>query len=332
MKHLAARGSLAILGLIGLHAAVLVAGFLAPYDPSQQNRASALQAPMGLHFFDQRGVFHARPFVAGDQRLYPLRFLVAGSPYRLLGLGRLRTHLFGVDEPGRVFLMGSDEFGRDQFSRMLWGGQISLATGWLAAFLALALGLGLGLLAGFFGGWTDAVVMRAAELFLALPWLYLLLVVRAFLPLSLSPWTTALAIALVIGAIGWTRPARLIRGVVLSAKEREFVYASRGFGASAWHLIRKHCLPETYGVVATQAALLVPQFILAEVTLSFVGLGIGDPAVSLGSLLAPLRQIAVIGSAWWMALPTLLVVWIAWCFSRLEDTFVNSSRASQESE
>ena len=330
MKHLPARGSLATLGLIVLHAAVLVAGFLAPYDPSQQNRALALQPPMGIHFFDQRGLFHVRPFLTagGDQNVYPLRFFVAGSPYRLVGLVPLRIHWFGVDEPARVFLMGSDEFGRDEFSRMLWGSQISLATGWLAALFALGLGWGLGLLAGFFGGWTDALVMRAADLFLSLPWLYLLLAVRAFLPLSLGPWTAALAIAVVIGAIGWARPARLVRGVVLSAKEREFVYASRGFGASAWHLMRKHCLPETYGLVATQAALLVPQFILAEVTLSFVGLGVGDPAVSLGSLLSPLRQIAVIGSAWWMALPALLVIWIAWCFSMLEDTLAHRNEAS----
>jgi peptide/nickel transport system permease protein len=321
MKQLLLRWRLGISSLICLHVAVLAAGFLGPYDPTDQNRASALQPPTRIRFIDDQRKFHARPFVTspGDARRYPLRFIVAGSKYRWLGGPSSRIHLFGVDEPGRIFLLGTDEFGRDQLSRMLWGGQVSLATGWLAALLALSLGLSLGLVAGFFGGWREALVMRGAELFLALPWLYLLLAVRAFLPLSLSPWTTALAIALVIGFIGWARPARLVRGVVLSAKERDYVYASRGFGASSWHLIAKHCLPETYGVVATQAALLVPQFILAEVTLSFVGLGVGDPAVSWGSLLAPIRQIAIIGSSWWMILPALLVIWTAWCFSLLGD-------------
>jgi peptide/nickel transport system permease protein len=299
----------AIFSLIVLHIAVLAAGFLAPYDPTEQNRTSVLQAPTSVHFVDDLGKLHARPFLTTpDGRIYPIRFFVSGSSH---------THLFGVDEPGRIFLAGTDEFGRDQFSRMLWGGRISLATGWLAVLLALGLGLGAGLIAGFFGGWQDAVVMRSAELFLALPWLYLLLAVRAFLPLSLSPWTTALAIALVIGTIGWARPARLVRGVVLSAKERDYVLVARGFGASSWHLMVKHCLPETYGVVATQAVLLLPQFILAEVTLSFVGLGVGEPAVSWGSLLAPIRQIAVMASAWWMLLPAGLVVWTAWSFSQL---------------
>ena len=302
-----------------MHVAVLAAGFLGPYDPTEQNRALSLQPPMKIHFADDRGRLHARPLVtAADGRRYPLRFFVAGARYRCLGLTS-RTHLFGIDPPFRVFLLGSDEFGRDQLSRALWGGQISLATGWLAALLALGLGLGLGTIAGFFGGWRDMIVMRGADLFLALPWLYLLLSFREFLPLSLIPWTAALAIAVVIGIIAWARPARLVRGVVLSAKERDYVYAARGFGASSWRLISRHCLPETYGLMATQAALLVPQFILAEVTLSFVGLGVGDPAVSWGNLLSPIRQLSIIASAWWMLLPALVVVFAAWCFSLLDN-------------
>ena len=320
MKQLLTNPRLGITSLICLHLAVLAAGFLAPYDPAGQNRAFILQPPTGIRFVDGQGRFHPLPFVMGaDGRAYPLHFFVAGAKYRWLGGPTSRVHLFGVDDPGRVFLLGTDEFGRDQFSRMLWGGQISLATGWLATLLALGLGLGFGLFAGFFGGWCDVLLMRGAELCLALPWLYLLLTMRAFLPLSLSPWTTALAVALVIGIIGWARPARLVRGLVLSAKERDYVYAARGFGASSWHLIARHCLPETYGLVSTQMALLVPQFILAEVALSFVGLGIGDPAVSWGSLLAPLRQLAIVASAWWMLLPALLVAWTAWCFSLLDN-------------
>lgn len=320
MKHFSKQARLAMSSLICLHLAVASAGFLAPYDPAQQNRSFTLQPPSILHVIDAQGHFHLRPFIQpADGRVYPLRFFTTGSRYRWFFGPTFRTHLFGVDEPGRIFLAGNDEFGRDQLSRILWGGQISLATGWLAALLALGLGLGWGLIAGFFGGWRDAVLMRGAELFLALPWLYLLLTVRAFLPLSLSPWTTAFTIAVVIGLIGWPRPARLVRGVVLSAKERDYVYASRGFGASSWHLIVKHCLPETYRLMATQATLLLPQFILAEVTLSFVGLGIGDPAVSWGSLLTPIRQIAVVASAWWMLLPVLIVIWATWSFSLLGD-------------
>jgi peptide/nickel transport system permease protein len=104
------------------------------------------------------------------------------------------------------------------------------------------------------------------------------------------------------------------------------VYAARGFGASWWHLLTRHCLPETYSVLAVQAALLVPQYILAEVTLSFVGLGVGEPAASWGNLLAPLRQVSILASCWWMAFPALLVMFTSWCFLRLEDVLVNDSR------
>ena len=256
-----------------------------------------------------------------------LHLAVAGAPVFATHdpAGQFRSS--ALAPPSRAFLLGTDEFGRDQFSRMLWGGQISLTTGWIATVLALAIGLTVGILAGFWAGWTDILLMRGAELFLALPWLYLLLAVRAFLPLSFSPWTTALIMAAIIGAIGWARPARLIRGVVLSAKEREYVYAARGFGASSWWLITRHCLPEVYGVLLTQAAIILPQFILAEVTLSFLGLGVAEPAVSWGSLLAPLRQIAVLRYAWWMVLPVLVIVIVAWGFAAVEDALAARGRA-----
>jgi len=325
MKQLVLVPRLTTTILIVLHVTILLAGFLAPYDPAMQNRTSPLLPPIGVHFVDTLGVFHLRPLVrsAGRTPDYPLRFFVSGSTYRFLGLWTFRTHLFGVEEPGRLFLLGTDEFGRDQFSRILWGGQVSLLIGWLATLLALGIGLALGSVAGFFGGWPDAAIMRGAELFLALPWLYLLLAVRAFLPLSLPPHATAMILTVIIGIVGWARPARLVRGIVLSARERDYVSAARGFGASSWHLLRRHCLPETYTVLATQATLLIPQFMLAEVALSFIGLGVGEPAPSWGNLLAPLRQIPILASAWWMMAPAMLVMVTSWCFLSLGDVFVH---------
>ena len=332
MKQFSASRRLAGLILICVHAAALLAGFIAPYDPVTQNRRSALLPPMRVHFFDANGTFHLRPFVvaAETKQVQPLRFCVSGAPYRLLGLRTLRTHLFGVDEPGQVFLLGTDEFGRDQLSRILLGGQISLWTGWVAAFLSLSLGLMLGAIAGFFSGWRDAVIMRGAELFLALPWLYLLPTVRAFLPLSMSTGATALVLVAVIGLVGWARPALLVRGIILSSKEREYVYAARGFGASSWYLLTRHCLPETRGVMATQAALLVPQYILAEVALSFLGLGVGEPTPSWGNLLAPLRQVSVLSETWWIAIPALFVMLTAWSFLSLEDAFAKGKQTQAE--
>jgi peptide/nickel transport system permease protein len=152
------------------------------------------------------------------------------------------------------------------------------------------------------------LLMRVAELFVALPWLYLLFALRAFLPLSVSPLQAFFLIVVVVGAVSWARPARLVRGVVLSARERDYARAARGFGATDGYLLRRHILPETSSVILTQAAILVPQFVLAEMTLSFLGLGVPDPVPSWGSLLSSLQQYSVLVSYWWMYLPALAIV------------------------
>lgn len=212
--------------------------------------------------------------------------------------------------PSSSHWLGTDGLGRDQLTRLLSGGRLSLAAGLLAAGLSLAGGILLGGLAGFYGGWRDTAIMRCAELFLALPWLYLLLGMRAFLPLSISPGASFLLVVCLLGTAGWARPARLIRGVILSAKEREYVYAARAFGGSDWYLLRRHILPETRDVIWTQAALLIPRFITAEVTLSFLGLGVGEPQASWGNMLAALRDLNVLASAPWMLAPAVALFFV----------------------
>jgi peptide/nickel transport system permease protein len=307
--------------LVALHMIVIFAGLLAPYDPTAQDRKSPYLPPMRLHVVDTQGRFHVRPFAYSlklregtfDQyeedtaRRLPLKFFVQGAAYRLLGLFPGHLHLFGADNE-RVYLLGSDSYGRDQLSRFLYGGQVSLFAGLLGAGITLFLGLLVGAVAGYFGGWRDDLLMRIAELFLALPWLYLLLALRAFLPLAVSPLRAFFLIIAVLGAVGWARPARLVRGVVLSAKERDYVRAARGFGATGGYLLRRHILPEASSVLLTQAAILVPQFVLAEMTLSFLGLGVPEPVPSWGNLLSALQQYSVLVSYWWMYLPALLMV------------------------
>jgi len=309
--------ALAFLGSI--HSAILFAGFVAPSDPAVQNREFPFVPPTRLHFVDATGHLHLRPFVyelkelpgsfnehdEARERGYPVKFFVAGSDYRIAGVIPSHIHLFGVQAPAQIFLAGTDNFGRDQFSRILYGGQISVAAGVLATLISLALGTLIGCISGFYGKWIDESIMRFAELFLVLPWLYLLLAVRAFLPLHISPVQTFLLLIAVIGTIGWARPARLIRGIVLSAKNQNYVTASRGFGASDAYLLRRHVLPHTYSVLLTQTALLVPQYVLAEVTLSFFGLGLSEPNPSWGGLLATLQQYSVLVSDWWMFAPAL---------------------------
>jgi peptide/nickel transport system permease protein len=309
-----------LITLFLLHAVVVFAGFLAPYDPVEQDRRHAYSPPMGIHFIE-RGQVHLRPFFYA-QRLregsfdefeedtsttIPLHFFPNGARYRLVGFVQLHVHLFGTDG-GRLYLLGTDGFGRDQLSRILYGGQISLLSGLLGAGCVVFLGGLIGTVAGFYGGWRDVLLMRTAELFLALPWLYLLFALRAFLPLAVSPLKAFLLVIIVLGAVGWARPARLVRGVVLSVKERDFVRAARGFGAGNAYLMRRHVLPETRSVLLTQATILVPQFVLAEMTLSFLGLGIPEPIPSWGNLLAILQQYSVLVSYWWMYLPALAIV------------------------
>jgi peptide/nickel transport system permease protein len=316
------RGGVGWLIFLGvLHAIVISAGFFAPYDPTEQDRKSPYLPPMRLHFVDAQRHFHVRAFAYSlklregsfdeyeddKARPLPLKFFVNGARYRLLGIVPIRLHLFGAQNE-RIYLMGTDSYGRDELSRFLYGGQVSLFTGLFGAGITLILGLFVGAAAGYFGGWRDDLLMRLAELFLALPWLYLLFAIRAFLPLTVSPLQAFFLIIAVIGAVGWARPARLIRGVVLSAKERDFVRAARGFGATDGYLLRRHILPEASSVLLTQAAILVPQFVLAEMTLSFLGLGVPEPVPSWGNLLSSLQQYSVLVSYWWMYLPALIMV------------------------
>jgi len=307
--------------LLMLHGIVAAAGFFAPYDPVEQDRERPYLPPMRVHLMDARGHLHLRPFFyplrlrAGSFDQYeedtatavPLRFFERAAAYHLFGFVPSHLHLFGASGT-RIYLLGTDTYGRDQLSRILYGGQVSLLAGLLGAGVTLFLGALIGMAAGYFGGWRDDLLMRIAELFLALPWLYLLFALRAFLPLAVSPLEAFLLVVIVIGMVGWARPARLVRGVVLSVKERDFVRAARGFGASDVYLLRRHILPETASVLLTQAAILVPQFVLAEMTLSFLGLGVPEPMSSWGNLLAALQQYNVLVSYWWMYLPALAIV------------------------
>jgi len=333
----------AVILLAVFHALVLFAGFFAPYNFAAQNRELAFAPPAHIHFVDALGRFHARPFVYGlrsnrsdpnayevdPAQIYPLHFLARGSSYKIAGIFAARLHFVEAEVPGRLFLMGTDGYGRDQFSRFLYGGQISLLAGLLAAALSVSLGIVVGGLAGFYGGWIDEILMRGGELFLALPWLYLLFAVRAVLPLHIAGWQVFLLLVSVMGLIGWTRPARLIRGVVLSAKERNFVLAARAFGASDGYLLWRHVLPQTSGVVLTQMTLLIPQFVLAEVTLSFLGLGVSEPMPSWGTLLSSLQQYYVLSSYWWMFLPALLLIPLFLLYNATADALQERLRSVQ---
>jgi peptide/nickel transport system permease protein len=334
-------GPAVVLGIV--YATVMFAGFLAPYDYETQNRLHAFAPPTTIHFVDEQGRVHLRPFVyalkpiAGlpyeyeqDRSVaYPLCFFVAGAPYRFLGRFRGDLHLFGTRTTAHIFLLGTDALGRDLFTRLLYGGQISLLAAIVATAISVSMGLLLGGIAGYYGTWTDDVIMRTAELFLSVPWLYLLLVIRAFLPLHLDATAVFLLLMLVSGLTGWGRPARLVRGIILSTRNREYVLAARGFGASDFYILRRHVLPQAYRVSITQAALYIPQYITAEVALSFFGLGVSEPTPSWGNMLAGLRTLFVLQNCWWMFAPAAALVLVLAVFQWLFRIVLTRSRVSE---
>ena len=326
--------SLAVSVLAVCYVSVLFAGFIAPYGFEEQNRRFAFAPPTRLHFVDARRGFHMRPFIyrqvlrqgsfaeyEEDREIaYPLYLFVPGAEYKAFGVFRARRRLFGTGPQARIFLLGTDGFGRDVFSRLLYGGRISLFAGLLAAAIASFLGLILGGAAGYYGRWIDAILMRLTEIFLAMPWLYLLLAARALLPLRMNPEQAFFLLIGVLGILGWARPARLVRGVVLTAKEREYVLAARSFGASDFYLLRTHILPFASGVALNQALLYVPQFILLEVTLSFFGLGVSEPVPSWGNMLSDLQHFLLSAPYWWLFSPAVVLVAVLLAYYRLFDS------------
>jgi peptide/nickel transport system permease protein len=311
--------------LLVVHGAALFAPFLSPFDPVAQHRDSSYAPPTRIHWIDPGGRFHWRPFVYGPDgplHPHPIHFFVRGFPYRLFGVIPADRHMVGVESGGRLFLLGADIYGRDQLSRLLEGGRISLVAAWSAALLSVSLGTLSGAVAGWYGGWLDELAMRAAEVCISVPWLYLLLAARAFLPLNLAPGTAYLIIAGLLGLLGWARPARLVRGVVLGVREQGYVMAARGFGAGAAYILRVHVLPDTMSVVITQAVLLIPQYIMAEVTLSYLGLGIDEPVPSWGNLIAAVQNYYVLSSYWWMLAPALAPVLVCLCCFSIADALL----------
>ncbi len=326
--------------LVALNVAALFADPLAPYSADEQHRLLPYAPPTRVHLVDATGRWHMMPFVHSleahgatsyrevPSAVAPLRWFPHGAPYRLAGILTCDRHLVGVDAPARLFLLGSDRYGRDVLSRLLLGARLSLLAGALATLLALAIGTPVGIVSGFYGGRLDEMLMTGASLFLSLPWVYLLIAARSLLPLDLQPGTAFIVVVLLIGLVAWARPARVIRAVILAARNEDFVAAARSCGAGDLRILVRHLLPQASGIVLTQAALLVPACVLAEMTLSFLGLGLGEPTPSWGALAAGMLPPGLVLTHWWLAAPVAAMVPVFALYERAASAFADATPAS----
>jgi peptide/nickel transport system permease protein len=331
------KSPLAIVGgglLILFYALAILAPFVAPYSEEEMDRRRYFHPPHELHWVGTDGRMHLRPFVRQTELANastftyreipdaerPVRFIDRGAEYTILGVIRSNLHLFGLDNGDRIYLLGTDSFGRDEFSRLLYGGQVSLTVGLVGILISFSLGLLLGGISGYFGGMTDSVIMRSTELLLSIPSLYLIIALRAVFPIDLPSQQVYLGIVAILAFIGWAGLARVIRGLVLSIRRNEYVTAAEALGVSRFRIITRHILPNTWSFVIVAATISVPGYILGEVVLSFLGVGVQEPASSWGNMLNQARSIRALTSfPWLLYVPGLAIFLTVMAFNFLGD-------------
>ena len=314
--------------LILLYGAAIFAPFLSPSIPSAQNLQRTYHPPTALiwqngHLCVQRYKL-VDPSTASYQPLpdqaIPLQWFSKGVSYKFLGLIPADRHLFNIPTSDPIYLLGSDATGRDVFTRLLYGAGISLSIGLIGVALTSFLGLTIGGLAGYLGGWPDTLAMRLTEFLMAVPGLYLLLALRAALSSRFPSDATFLLIVVILSALGWAGTARVVRGLVLSLRERPFILATNILGQRPWTILFRHLLPNTFSYLIVAATLSVPGYILGEAALSFLGLGIQEPASSWGLMLGQAQDIKIFMlNFWWLLTPGLAIILTVIAFNLLGD-------------
>ncbi|MDF2645827.1 MAG: peptide transporter permease [Paenibacillus sp.] len=333
-KHKLARISLVILALF--YIAAIFAQFIAPYGLESYDSKYVNAPPAKVSFIDAEGKFQFRPFVydlksardpvtlrkvfVPDEKVrHSIRFFVKGESYKFLGLIPTNRHLFGVDEPGRIFIFGTDGMGRDLLSRIVMGSQISLSIPLIGVTISFVLGLFIGGVSGYFGGWLDSVIQRFIEIIRSFPTLPLWMALSAAIPPRVPVVTMYIYIVIIFAFIGWTELARVARGKFISLKNEEYVLAAKIAGVSDAKIIIKHLLPGFISYLVVATTLAIPGMILGETAMSFLGLGIRSPATSWGVLLQEAQQIENVALYPWKLIPLGFVIATVLTFNFLGD-------------
>jgi peptide/nickel transport system permease protein len=333
-KHRLALASSVVVIIVALVA--LFPGFFSTRDPNATNAVKSFIPVQRLYFFDE-GRF--RPFVYGveggrnpktlrmewqidENNKIPVRFFVEGYEYEILGIRSASIHLLGVgssDEEGEIHLLGTDRLGRDQWSRLMHGTQVSLSIGLVAVSLSIFLGILLGGVSGYFGGIADLVIQRLIEVLQSLPPIPIWMALTAALPRTWSVERVYFAITIILSLIGWTTLAREVRGRFLALREEDFVVAAKLSGCSQPRIIFRHMLPTFASHIIAASTLAIPVMIINETFLSFLGLGLRPPAISWGVLLQEAQNLQSIALAPWLLLPGLAVIFTVLALNILGD-------------
>ena len=305
----------------------LFAQFIAPFSTERKIPKLAYAPPQTLQFWDENnGEFYfdlfvydystvidtlslKRTFTVNRERKIPVGFFVKGEPYKLFGLITLERHLIGpIDKQAPMFLLGADRLGRDLMSRIIYGTRISMSIGLVGVILSLIIGVLLGGISAYYGGTTDLIIQRVMEILRSMPTIPLWMGLAAAIPDFWSPELVYFMITIILSVIGWTWLAQAVRGKFYSLKTEDFVIAAKLDGCSEIQVIIYHMIPSFISHIIATLTLAIPQMIIAETALSFLGIGLRPPVVSWGVLLREAQNVRVLATSPWLFLPGIAVV------------------------
>lgn len=334
-KHKLAMVSLVVLMI--LYIVAIFGNFFAPQGTEKYDGSYVNCPPHGIHLFHEGkfiGPFvyglarerdpetYMMKFVDNKEEIYKVHFFVQGaegSEYKFLGLFETNLHLFEAEGEGRVFLFGTDSMGRDLFSRVILGAQISLFIPVVGMLLTVFLGLIMGSLAGYVGGWVDTVIQRAVEVVRSFPQVPLWMALSAAIPKTLKPAQVFMLMTLILSLISWPDLSRVVRSKFISLKKEDYIMSSRISGAPAVKVVTRHMIPSFLSYIIVNMTMSIPNLIIGETTLSFLGLGLRSPATSWGVLLQETNKLETISFYGWKLIPMVFVFLTILAFNFLGD-------------